>query len=387
MVSLFKTVTRMSPHAVLKRLLFRLHGRVLHFKPKGVSHGNVLISYTTVPFTLLTKNQFGGHTNYWESREMVLAFLERGYAVDLIDKTNTTFVPKKPYVFFIDIQSNLKRLAPLLNPDCIKIFHATGSYWTFQNPAEQKRLDELAARRGVQLLPRRATEPYYIDDADIILSLCGPFPESTYAPFNKPIYHIPLSTTHTYPRAEKDFNAVKKHFIWFGGAGAVHKGLDLVLEAFARMPDYELVVCGKFNEQDFLDAYKKELFETPNIRAVGRIDPGSEQFKEICNTSLGVVFPSCSEGCASSVVICMHAGLIPLVSRESGIETGTFGITFKENTIEEIMQDVKDIAAQAPLALQDRSRGAWEYARATHTREHFGAAFRAFIDSIEQRRA
>ena len=36
----------------------------------------------------------------------------------------------------------------------------------------------------------------------------------------------------------------------------VHKGLDLVLEAFVAMPEYHLTVCGKVSsEKDFEDAY------------------------------------------------------------------------------------------------------------------------------------
>lgn len=376
-----------SPSQIVRLGLFRLNGRVVHLAPRGTPKGYVLISYTTVPFTLLSDDQFSGHTNYWESCEMTRAFLERGYAVDVIDKNNTTFTPKKLYTYFIDIEANLERLSPLLNPDCVKIFHATGAYWEFQNNAEAERINDVAERRGIHVAPRRISKQYSINSADMILSLCGTFPESTYAFLNKPIYHIPLSTTHIYPAPQKDWDAVKKNFIWFGGAGAVHKGLDLVLEAFAAMPEYSLTVCGKFNEQDFLDAYKKELFETTNIKSVGRIDPGSELFEKIRNESIGIVFPSCSEGCASSVVICMHAGLIPVVSRESGIETGNFGITLEENSIESIKEAVRKIASEPAPELENRSLEAWKAANANHTRERFAKAFRGFIDSLQESHA
>jgi hypothetical protein len=46
----------------------------------------------------------------------------------------------------------------------------------------------------------------------------------------------------------------------------VHKGLDLVLEAFARMPECQLTIVGPVrNEPEFVNVYRKELFHTPNI--------------------------------------------------------------------------------------------------------------------------
>jgi glycosyltransferase involved in cell wall biosynthesis len=376
MKKLLTMLRKTPPRQIFKRILFRLNGRVVTLKPRGVSRGNVLLSYITTPFTLLAEDQFNGHTNYWETRDMARAFLERGYSVDVIDKNDTAFIPKKRYACFIDIESNLARLAPLLNPDCIKIFH---------NAAEMARLADLKARRGAALLPRRVTPPYDVAPADLLSSLCGPFPESTYAFLKKPIYHIPLSTTHTYPKPEKNYDSARKRFIWFGGAGAVHKGLDLVLEAFAAMPEYTLLVCGKFGEQDFNDAYKKELTGMPHIQSIGYIDPGSEQFKEIARDSLAIVFPSCSEGCASSVVVTMHAGIIPIVSRESGIETRDFGITLVENTITAIQDAVRMLASEPKEKLAERSIAAWSYARANHTRERFAEAYRAFLSILEEK--
>jgi predicted GNAT superfamily acetyltransferase len=88
------TMLRKTP-PIFKRILFRLNGRVVTLKPRGVSRGNVLLSYITTPFTLLAEDQFNGHTNYWETRDMARAFLERGYSVDVIDKNDTAFIPKK----------------------------------------------------------------------------------------------------------------------------------------------------------------------------------------------------------------------------------------------------------------------------------------------------
>lgn len=389
MLSTLKSLTRLSPRQIYRRALFRLRGRVITVAPKGPSRGNVLLSYTTVPFTILSETQLSGHTNYWEARDMAAAFAERGYTVDVIDFSNSAFIPQKPYVYFSDIGENMQRLAPLLNADCIKVFHATGSYWRFQNDAEDSRLEAAHARRGAALKPRRHVAAYSIEHADVISSLCGLFPESTYAFLNKPIYRIPLSTTHTFPfPADKDFSLARKHFIWFGGAGAVHKGLDLVLEAFAAMPGFTLTVCGKFEgESDFVAAYHTELFDTPNIKTVGYIRPESELFAQIRKSAVGIIYPSCSEGCASSVVVAMHAGLIPIVSKETGVETCSFGITLTRNAADAISDALRALSAESTQQLEARSIGAWQYARAHHTREAFARTYRTFVDALEKRRS
>ncbi|MES2006540.1 MAG: glycosyltransferase [Patescibacteria group bacterium] len=177
---------------------------------------------------------------------------------------------------------------------------------------------------------------------------------------------------------------VKGNFIWFGGAGAVHKGLDLVLEAFATMPEYTLTVYGKLgNEDDFTHAYDKELFHTPNIHMKGWVDPGSPEFAHATTHSLAIIYPSCSEGTAGSVVLAMHAGLIPIISRETGVDVEDFGIVLKENTIQEIQTMVRNLSLEPHTKLTQRAVAAWKYARAMHTRPHFEAAYRAVIKDIE----
>src|SRR3989344_6157475 len=119
-------------YKILKKILLRLSGGVVHLSPQEKTRGNVLISYITLPF-VASNRILNAHTNRWECKEIANIFLERGYAVDIIDWTNTTFIPKKKYTYFLDIHSNIERITPLLNKDCIKIFHATTSYWEMQN--------------------------------------------------------------------------------------------------------------------------------------------------------------------------------------------------------------------------------------------------------------
>lgn len=369
---------------LVKKIRLTLSRGVVHVSPKGPVRGNVLLSYITLPF-VISDNLLNAHTNRWECREIARLFLEQGYNVDVIDWTNTTFIPKKDYHFVIDIHHNLERISPFLPKDCVKIFHATGAHWLFQNTAEYTRLLELQKRRGVTLAPQRIMPPSRaIEHADIVTLLGNDFTENTYAYAKKKIYRIPLSTTHTYATpTQKNFENAKKNFVWFGGSGMVHKGLDLVLEAFTAIPEYNLTICGKVsNEKDFEQTYYKELYQTPNIRVVGLIDPGSAEFKEICDNAIALVYPSCSEGQSGAVITTMHAGLIPIVSHQSGVDTKDFGRTLKENSIEEIKRAVHEIATTPLETLHSMSLGAWEFAQKKHTRATFSEHYKSVIQEL-----
>lgn len=366
---------------IIRKIKFRLNKRVIHSKPIGPAKGQILLSYITLPF--ISPDLVAGHTNRWECQEVVRIFNRHGYAVDIIDFTNQTFQPRQRYDFCIDIQNNLERLAPLLNPDCKKIFHITTAHWQFNNQAELARLTDIKKKRGYDLKPNRQLPPTKnIELADMATILGNEFTIGTYAYAGKKIHPLHISTTHTYPEPKnKNFTQAKKHFVWLGGAGMAHKGLDLVLETFAALPEYHLTICGK-KDPDFAAAYHKELFETPNIEFVGHLDFGGDKFIDIVNQSIGLIFPSCSEGSSGGVVTAMHAGLIPVISFQSGVNVGDFGIILKENTIEEITAQITHVANMTDQELARRAMAAWSYARAYHTREQFAKDYENFIKTL-----
>ncbi|MBY0294081.1 glycosyltransferase family 1 protein, partial [Patescibacteria group bacterium] len=260
------------------------------------------------------------HANYWTAVEMVKLFNEKGYIVDVIDNNNRTFVPKHHYKYFVVLEQNMDHIAPLLNKDCIKVLHIVAAHWLFQNTAEYERCLALQRRRGQTFIPERATRPTFsIEHADCATMIGNKFTADTYAFAGKKIYSTPLPCAYEFPFPEdKDFDASRNNFIWFGGGGAVHKGLDLVLEAFAQMPEYNLTVFGKSTMGGrFMEIYKKELTETPNIKTLGYINFDDGSFEKIRMETNAVVYPSCSEGTAGSAVMSMHGGVLPIVSYES----------------------------------------------------------------------
>jgi glycosyltransferase involved in cell wall biosynthesis len=385
--------------------------KVVSLKQKDTYKGNVLLSCAIEPFLLKKRESVSCASNRnWEYLQIARTFLDQGYQVDVVDYQNKLFVPQKHYSLFIGACTHFERFAQAINKDCIKIVHLDTAHCLFHNNALYKRSLDLQQRKGVTLksvgqrimwhdpnvLSRlKKLQPgvdqrimWYnlaIEYADYATILGNQFTMSTYAYAKKPIYRIPISTCTMYPFPEdKNYETCRKNYLWLGSYGMVHKGLDLTLDAFADMPDYQLTICGPIQqEKDFERAYYKELYQTPNIRTVGWVDVNSSEFTEITKKCVGLIFPTCSEGQSGSVVNCLHAGLIPIVSYESGVDVNSeFGVILKECTIEEIKNSVKQISSLSPQELRQMSRNAWEFARSSHTRERFAEEYKRAITKI-----
>jgi glycosyltransferase involved in cell wall biosynthesis len=211
------------------------------------------------------------------------------------------------------------------------------------------------------------------------------FTISTYAAAGKPIRRVPISTPLLYDfPAGKDFERARRRFLWFGSSGMVHKGLDLVLEAFALEPDLELLVAGPVEaELDFVEAYRRELYGTASIRLLGWLDIASKRFLEVAGYAGAVVYPSSSESGGGSVITCMHAGLVPTVTVESSVDVGPdTGELIAAPTVEGVRAAVRAIADAPAARLEARARAARGQVRARHTREVFAREYRAALREL-----
>jgi glycosyltransferase involved in cell wall biosynthesis len=367
-----------------------VYEKTVSLQPEKQTQGTVLISYHIKPFLLKPGEPIpNSHTSQWRCVQMAKTFLDLGYSVDVIDSHNHVFQPMKAYTLFVGHRINFDRIAGLLNRDCIKVAHLDTAHWVYNNYSTYRRKLELQQRRGITIKgsDRIVEQTLALEHADCG-TVCGnDFNINTLQYSRKPIHRLPQTPPIVYPWPDdKDFDACRANFLWFGSHGFVHKGLDLVLEAFAETPEYHLYVCGPLKkEEEFVAAYHKELYETPNIHAVGWVDVEGREFTMMAQKCLGVVYPSCSEAGGANVIVCMHAGLIPLVSYESSVDVYDFGVMFKDNSVNTIKNNVQ-MAANLPVdQLRRMARKAWEFARANHTREKFAEEYKKLVLSVVEK--
>ena len=101
------------------------------------------------------------------------------------------------------------------------------------------------------------------------------------------------------------------------------------------------------------------------------------------NDTIGFIYPSCAEGAAGSVFTCMHAGLIPIVSRESGVDVSEdFGIVINELTVDEVKLSIKKISELPTEKLRDMTANAWRHANDNHTKEKYADRYKEIVRNI-----
>lgn len=115
--------------------------------------------------------------------------------------------------------------------------------------------------------------------------------------------------------ASKNHSITKSHFVWFGSRGFVHKGLDVLIDAFAELPQLSLDVYG-IDQSEYTGIEMSE-----NVSICGCVNVMDDEFiNSVVNKNTFVVSLSCSEGMQTGITTCMMHGLIPIVTKECGVD-------------------------------------------------------------------
>jgi len=371
---------------LLKKLSSFKKPRPVVINPLRTPRGTVSLSYLTECFD--EKNGYKanyGHTNHFECQTIASIFRDLGFRIEVVGYNNTDYVPPADCAVAIDIHSNLERWDGTLSPKTKRVLHATGAQWQFWNMAEYRRLQAVFERSGRTLFPRRQVATSRgIDVAEVATVIGNDWTMGTFAHAGKRLERVLLSSSYEYPWAEdRDFETARRRFVWLGSYGMVHKGLDLVLEAFKKMPQYELTVCGRAEKEwDFYQLYQEHLTKTPNIHFESWMDLSSEKFEEIRRTHAGMIYPSSAEGCAGSIVHCAHGGLVPIVTRETGFDIGDYGMRVANGTVEAVIEAVETFANLPAIEVECRARATLEFVQKNHTRALFETNYRRFAEKL-----
>ena len=355
-------------------------------KPKGT----VLVSYLSEPLTWkLGDRRFFGHSNFWESSEIVRIINALGYSVDVIKWNDSGFVSQKAYAAIFDIHKNLTRYG---GNEAARIFHVTtGDPW-FSNMAVRQRVVELTERQGVEVnscrvIPEDDVEMFQrnLAAADVISFLGNETTASTFPEnIRQKIHFVPVTGSYLSMHRDPRKTTFASEFLWYGGFGAVHKGLDLTLEVFARHPELILHVVGPYlKEKDFTRVYRRELKCCPNIVSHGFIFPSSGRFRKLTERVRAFILPSCSESTSTAAVTCMQYGLLPVVSDNCGIDVDdSMGITLHTCSIDEIEQAVRSLCDAPEEKIRRMTIMAQEYALQKFSRKSFTENMRNVLSSV-----
>lgn len=338
----------------------------------GTKYGkNALLSYIVYPFT---RSQSLAHTNYFEAISHAEALKKLGYNVDVIDYEFTGDVDFSRYEVMIGFGDAFRKYFESGVDNVKTIYYGTGMHVCYANNATLKRVKDVYRKKGKWLckssrfVEKTWTHQTALVDGMVVLG--NSVSKQSYARFYDGIIHvIPAPIYKVFDAYEilKSRNLEKhKSFLWFGSSGLIHKGLDLVLDLFAKRPDLTLHVCGPIkNEPDFLSVYDKELNGTKNILNHDFVDISSEMFKEILLDCSFVISPSCSEGGAAGTLTAIGNGaLIPVITKETTITTGN------EIWINELTPDGVEEAVNKAMALSARDIYELQKLNLSHVLKH-----------------
>jgi len=360
-----------------------------HFKK------NILISYITYPFREYKKNNYIRHTNYQESKIIAEIFRKEKFNVDIYDYNYSGKLDYKKYEVIFGFGDPLCKSFYNRKNNIITIYYGTGMHVCVQNTNTLKRIKEVYKKKGVWIPEsgRIVEKNWGIQTTlvDAIITLGNNSVLKSYSKYyDGPIYILPVTFYDIIDNKIienminiKNYEKAKYNFLWFGGSGLIHKGLDLLLELFINKPHWNLHICGPVkNEKNFVKAYYNELYNYPNIHTYDKINLKSSFFKNLMNECLFVVFPSCSEGGGASVINVMANGLIPIVTKESSVNIDDFGYSINgfdilsiENSIEIALETHKD-------DLRQRSFKSYIYTRKNHSKFVYKKKLEAYLRKI-----
>jgi glycosyltransferase involved in cell wall biosynthesis len=336
----------------------------------------------------LGERQLLSHQSLLLCRRMVQVLGELGYEVDVAHKHDRDFAPSRRYQLVIGDRQSWEGAEHFFSPSAIQVFLVTSMSHATHNRNVRRRHDRLLERGRAPIQVRRVYGETLqaLRNADALVGVGNEFTMGTWREaYDGPIHgfrNFALPGTDGLVE-RRDFTRARRSFLYFASGSQMQKGLDLLLEIFPHHPGLELYVCSRFErEEDFCSSYRRELFETENVHPVGWVQVNSPQFLQLVSRCGSVVYPSCSDGQAGAVVQCLATGLVPLVTRESGVDTEDYGITFVDDSVETIEQVILEVAERPPDWHEEHSRRARHAADTVFTLDRFADRWRSLISEI-----
>lgn len=210
---------------------------------------------------------------------MVNVLNEQGYTVDILDRTRSDFHPTKRYDMFIGHQGHQTALVDEMERNHTLILqYVSTAYWKEFLRQSTERYENLCLRKRIPLIAshvrshseeERKGEEYLAEHAKYFFTGNSPRMIKAYGKYAHKIRAVGWGAyvEDDLIVKDRDFDEGRKGFIYVAGnLGNVQKGLDVLLDTFARTPELNLYIYCNV-EQEVRRLFRKEL-SLPNIRYI-----------------------------------------------------------------------------------------------------------------------
>lgn len=333
----------------------------------------VLISYITIANSTNFNSKEIFHTNVIECEQIVRWFIKNDYIIDLVyclsDITKYPNIINKKYDVIFGFGKVFDYMKTI-NKGAKKILYVTENDYETSVDNEKKRIEYFKERRGKEIkLTRSGT--YFTEESfkniDILISLGEPKLFEKYK--CKKFFLSPSGLKNkNYILSERNFKESRKNFIWFGSNGAIHKGLDILIDAVNNLSNVKLHIFGlNKNDKKILNVVNNE-----NIKIHSKINVNSNEFINIVNKCSYCIMPSCSEAKSTAILTCMRHGLIPIVTDTMGFnEFDKFMNIIDDFSVENIRSIMKNFAEKDEVWLKNEHKKVYSMSNSIFTLENY----------------
>lgn len=302
----------------------------------------VLISYLSLPLKIELENQEIYHTNIFEVLELINVFIKLGFSVDILNNDDIEaikIIDAEKYDIILGFGKVFEQLSKITNK-AIKIIYVTENEPKLSEKKEIERIIYFYERKKKKVKIERSGKYYTEKSFDNVNYALIMSDIKNFHKYNLKKYDIcPTGFINKkFVNIEKKYNHSKKNFIWLGSRGAIHKGLDIVVDIFKKNKDIHLYICGLTSG----DRKILKIKDSENIKDIGKININSDEFLQLVNKCSFMIQPSCSEACSTAVLTGIRHGLIPIIIKDSGMDKiSNYCITSSSYKVEDLEEIIK----------------------------------------------
>jgi len=351
----------------------------------------VLIIYLTSPFGVKRINL--RHSNVLECASAAEIFNDLEYQVDVVNYNSKRKINFENYEVIYGMGTLFEESFYSTKSKIKRIFYATGCNPIFSNIATTLKVrsfytdNHILIPESSRILKESQHFQILLSDAVIILGnnyvkntyLRHDFQVNRYQNLNAFYFDVIIPEVN-----KKNFSKARTNFVWFGSSGALHKGLDIVLEFFFIHPELTLHICGlNAEESNFYNFYKYRIETSNNIFNYGFVDIQSDLFKEIMEKSCFALFPTISEGGAVALLnVIANGALIPIYSEATGVDLKDYGCEVKTITLEAFTMAINSMLALDDENLKKKSVLILNHVRKIYSYENYKIKLRYLISKV-----
>lgn len=262
------------------------------------------------------------HTNIVEASIIIKLFIDYNYCIDIYPFDCKNVNMNDDYYDIVFGLGDSYKLLCDLNKNSIKIIYLCENSKFYSDEKFQKRLEYFKERHSNTIFHTNRSSNFYNDEilekSDYGIFFGNDYTSVYYKQKIKNLYLTsPSGLINNNYINKRNVAETKNNFLYFGSYGALHKGLDLLIDTFNEVTNIKLWIAGVgYFDEELLKLIKNRL----NFNVLGFIDVNSDDFLSVANQCSFIVMPSCSEAKSTSVLTCMLHGLIPIITKEVGID-------------------------------------------------------------------